>query len=98
MNDLMIVICHTCLKENPLDTFKRFFVDTADHPANTLRCVLDFFGADRLVYGSNYPYGPEEGCVFVQNSLRAIDELVLEPDVQKAILGRNAAKILGLDG
>lgn len=43
------------LKENPLTTFKRFYVDTADHPASTLRCVLDFFGPDRLVYGSNYP-------------------------------------------
>src|SRR5919109_251480 len=31
------------LKENPLDSFRRFYVDTADHPASTLRCVKDFF-------------------------------------------------------
>jgi len=85
------------LKENPLATFKRFFVDTADHPANTLRCVLEFFGPDRLVYGSNYPYGPEEGCVFVRNSLRAIEELALDSDTRNAILGDNAAQILGLN-
>lgn len=84
------------LKENPLVTFKRFFVDTADHPAATLRCVLDFFGPERLVYGSNYPYGPEEGCVFVRNSLRAVDELGLDAHGRDAILGQNAARILGL--
>ena len=82
------------LKENPLDSFRRFYVDTADHPASTLRCVLDFFGPDRMVLGTNYPYGPEEGCVLVKNSLAAIDGLGLnEPDKQK-ILGGNAARIL----
>ena len=82
------------LKENPLDSFRRFYVDSADHPASTLRCVLDFFGPDRMVLGTNYPYGPEEGCVLVRNSLAAIDGLGLnEPDKQK-ILGGNAAKIL----
>ena len=43
------------LKENPLDSFRRFYVDTADHPASTLRCVKDFFGAERMVLGTNYP-------------------------------------------
>jgi predicted TIM-barrel fold metal-dependent hydrolase len=38
------------LQENPLDSFRRFYVDTADHPASTLRCVKDFFGADRMVF------------------------------------------------
>ena len=66
------------LKENPLDSFRRFYVDTADHPASTLRCVKDFFGADRMVLGTNYPYGPEEGCVLVKNSLKAIDGLDLD--------------------
>jgi predicted TIM-barrel fold metal-dependent hydrolase len=84
------------LKENPLDSFKRFYVDTADHPASTLRCVKDFFGVDRLVLGTNYPYGPEEGCLLVKNSLKAIDGLELSRDEKEKILGRNAAAILGL--
>ena len=84
------------LQENPLDSFRRFYVDTADHPASTLRCVRDFFGVDRLVLGTNYPYGPEEGCLLVKNSLKAIDGLELtEPDKER-ILGGNAARILGI--
>ena len=84
------------LKENPLDSFRRFYVDTADHPASTLRCVQDFFSADRMVLGTNYPYGPEEGCILVKNSLKAIDELGLSAAEKTKILGGNAAIILGM--
>ena len=84
------------LEENPLDSFRRFYVDTADHPAATLKCVLDFFGPDRMVLGTNYPYGPEEGCVLVKNSLAAIDGLNLSGHDKEKILGGNAVKILGI--
>jgi len=84
------------LKENPLDSFRRFYVDTADHPATTLRCVKDFFGAERMVLGTNYPYGPEEGCLLVKNSLKAIDGLELNATEKAKILGGNAARILGI--
>jgi aminocarboxymuconate-semialdehyde decarboxylase len=84
------------LTENPLDSFRRFYVDTADHPASTLRCVKDFFGVDKLVLGTNYPYGPEEGCLLVKNSLNAIEALDLNEQEKAKILGGNAAQILGL--
>ena len=85
------------LKENPLDSFRRFYVDTADHPANTLRCVMDFFGAEQLVFGTNYPYGPEDGCRFIQNSLKAVEDLGLGPESKERILGGNAARILHIE-
>jgi len=84
------------LTENPLDSFRRFYVDTADHPSSTLKCVYDFFGADRMVLGTNYPYGPEEGCVLVKNSLKALSDLNLSKDDREKILGDNAAAILRL--
>jgi len=86
------------LNENPLEYFRRFYVDTADHPSATLRCALDFFGADQLVFGTNYPYGPEEGCRFVRNSLDAVHGLGLAPSESRAILGDTAARLLRLDG
>jgi aminocarboxymuconate-semialdehyde decarboxylase len=84
------------LRENPLDSFRRFYVDTADHPASTLRCVKDFFTPDRMVLGTNYPYGPEEGAVLVKNSLKAIEGLNLGSADKEKILGGNAARILGM--
>lgn len=85
------------LKENPLDSFKRFHVDTADHPSSTLQCVLNFFGTDRLVLGTNYPYGPEEGCLFIKNSLKAIDGMGLKKEERARILGLNAVKVLKME-
>ena len=84
------------LKESPLDSLRRFYVDSADHPASTLKCVYDFFGPDRMVLGTNYPYGPEEGCVLVKNSLKALDGLGLGKEEREKILGGNAARILRL--
>jgi len=84
------------LRENPLDSFRRFYVDTADHPASTLKCVKDFFGPGRMVLGTNYPYGPEEGCLLVKNSLKAIEGLELNSTEKEQILGANAAGILGI--
>jgi aminocarboxymuconate-semialdehyde decarboxylase len=84
------------LKENPLDSYRRFYVDTADHPSSTLKCVYDFFGADHMVLGTNYPYGPEEGCVLVKNSLKALSDLNLAKEEREKILGGNAGRILRL--
>lgn len=84
------------LQENPLDSLRRFYVDTADHPSSTLRCVKDFFTPDRMVLGTNYPYGPEEGCLLVKNSLKAIEDLDLTPADKEKILGGNARRILGI--
>jgi predicted TIM-barrel fold metal-dependent hydrolase len=57
---------------------------------------LDFFGPERLVLGTNYPYGPEEGCVLIKNSLAAINGLNLSKNDKEKVLGGNAADILGL--
>jgi len=84
------------LKENPLDSFRRFYVDTADHPASTLRCVRDFFSQDRMVLGTNYPYGPEEGCVLVKNSLKSIEGLELNSTEKENNLGANVGNMRGM--
>ncbi len=49
-----------------------------------------------MVLGTNYPYGPEEGCVLVKNSLKAIDGLDLNTIDKEKILGGNAARVLGI--
>jgi predicted TIM-barrel fold metal-dependent hydrolase len=55
------------------------------------------YGPDRLVFGTNYPYGPDEGCVFVRNSLDAVRGLGLPQPETDQILGGTAARLLGIE-
>lgn len=47
------------LPRPPLDYFRRFYADTALFGApHAVRCVLDFFGPDHVVFGTDMPLGP----------------------------------------
>ncbi|TMC77067.1 MAG: amidohydrolase [Chloroflexi bacterium] len=47
------------LPRPPLDYFRRFYADTALFGApHAVRCVLDFFGSDHVVFGTDMPLGP----------------------------------------
>lgn len=47
------------LARPPLDYFKRFYADTALFGApHAVRCVLDFFGPEHVVFGTDMPLGP----------------------------------------
>src|SRR5258708_7730970 len=49
------------LPRPPLDYFKRFYADTALFGAtNAVRCVLDFFGPDHVLFGTDMPLGPPD--------------------------------------
>lgn len=50
------------LKPSVLDYFRTFFYDTAiggSGPA--IRCCLETFGSESVVFGSDYPWGPDGG-------------------------------------
>ncbi|MGW6505447.1 hypothetical protein, partial [Nonomuraea angiospora] len=54
------------------DYFRRFYADTAlSGSAIGTRCGLDFFGADHALFGSDCPFDPEGGPMYI----RVIDAL-----------------------
>jgi predicted TIM-barrel fold metal-dependent hydrolase len=76
--------------------FARFYADTAvSGSASALRCGLDFFGADHVVFGTDFPFEGERVPVEI---LRSVRELDVSARDRGAILGGNARRILGLDG
>jgi aminocarboxymuconate-semialdehyde decarboxylase len=76
------------------DRFKRFYADTAvSGSASALRCGLDFFGAERLVFGTDFPF---EGERMPAAILASIEQADLTADVRAQILGGNAARLLNL--
>jgi len=57
-------------------------------------CGYAFFGADRMMYGSDYPFGAEAGEDFVRGNLAGVQAMDIPEGDKKKILGDNAKKIL----
>ncbi len=53
-----------------------------------------FFGPDRLMYGSDYPFGPEGGELHVRDNLAGLKSISVTQDVMAKILGGNARRLL----
>jgi predicted TIM-barrel fold metal-dependent hydrolase len=85
------------LGKRPLDYFKMFYGDTAvNGSAPAIRCGLDFFGPDRVLFGTDCPFDPEGGPVFIRESIRAIDSLKLAAPVRNKVYHGNAIRMLRL--
>jgi aminocarboxymuconate-semialdehyde decarboxylase len=82
------------LEERPSQALARMWYDSVDHahlPA--LRCAVETLGAERLLFGTDYPY--EKGDVYLA-AAGEIDLLGLSDEARAGIAGDYAAKLLGL--
>jgi aminocarboxymuconate-semialdehyde decarboxylase len=80
----------TGIAEPPTAYLKRMWVDTAmPHPL-TLRMALDFYGPDRVMYGSDNP------CWNPLAALEAVRSLELPPSESGAVLDGNVRRLVDL--
>lgn len=81
--------CRTVLKRAPSTYLKKFYFDTVVFDPVMLRHLVDVFGADHVLLGSDYPYdmGEEDprGLVRAVKGLSSADRSLIE--------GGNAAKL-----
>ena len=77
------------LGESPEESMKRFYFDTLTHDEALLRALIDYAGADHVLLGSDYPF--DMGDARHVDTVRA---LRLAPDVERAVLGGNAERLL----
>jgi aminocarboxymuconate-semialdehyde decarboxylase len=69
--------------------------DTAiDGTVGAMPCGYGFFGSERMLYGSDYPFGPEAGEDFIRENLFCVKSMVIPPEEKAKILGGNAKKML----
>jgi uncharacterized protein len=79
----------------PIDYFRLFYNDTAVGGARSaIRCGLDFFGAERVLFATDCPFDPEGGPMFIRETIGALDGLALVEDERAAIYFRNALSML----
>ena len=78
----------------PLDYFRRFYADTALFGApHAVRCVLEFFGPEHVLFGTDTPLGPPDT---IEATIADLDAAGLsEPDLG-AVYAGNAQRLLGV--
>jgi predicted TIM-barrel fold metal-dependent hydrolase len=87
---------NTPLRGEPLAACKRFFTDTATFgSAAAVECALKFFGADRVLFATDMPFGPEHGAAQIASTLDAVNQLTLSSAENEDVLHRNWARLIG---
>ena len=83
------------MTKKPIEYFKMFYADTVlGGSASALRCGLDFFGADKIVFASDCPFDPEGGPMFIREGIRSIEDLNLSEDDKRKIYFGNALRLM----
>jgi len=77
---------------SPLEYARRFYYDSLVFDRRTLRYLIDLFGADRLLVGSDFPAMPRE-----DPAARTLRSMALPQDQFDDIGWRNAYRWLGLE-
>ena len=93
--DLSLVLKR--LRKRPIDYFRMFYGDTALFGAyDATVCGLRFFGVDHVLFASDAPFDPEQGPMYIRETLAVVDQLPISADERERIYWRNAAKLLRL--
>src|SRR5579872_954314 len=83
--------------KRPVDYFRMFYNDTSVNGSRSaIRCGLDFFGIDHCLFGTDCPFDPEGGPVFIRETIRAIDSLDLSKEDRAKLYLLNAREMLRL--
>jgi predicted TIM-barrel fold metal-dependent hydrolase len=82
------------MKARPVDYFHKFYGDTALSGAlPASRCGIEFFGADHVVFATDVPFDPKPG-LFIQETIRVLDSLGLDPADKEKIYYGNALRLM----
>ena len=82
------------LERPPLDYFRLFYADTALFgAAHAVRCVVDFFGSDHVMFGTDMPLGPPDA---VEATIANLESLELSSAALTSIYEGNATRLLGI--
>ena len=86
--------CRTVIKKTPSSYLKKFYFDTIAFDPEMLRNLVDKYGPQQVLLGTDYPFDMgEEDPVGLINSVPR-----LKPAEKEMIMGRTAARLLKIRG
>jgi uncharacterized protein len=84
------------MKKRPIDYFRNFYADTALFGAGpAVRCGLEFFGVDHVLFASDMPFEPVPG-MYARETIENIEALDITPAQKDQIYCGNAMRLLKL--
>ncbi len=85
------------LTKQPIDYFRMFYADTAlNGNPSALRCGLEFFGEDHVLFGTDMPYDVENGSLSIRKTIEALERIDLPGPTKQKIYESNARRLLHL--
>jgi aminocarboxymuconate-semialdehyde decarboxylase len=73
------------------------YVDTAMFGGeHGLSCVVDFFGPDRVLFGTDTPFDAQAGSYFIPRATADVNGAIVSDSHRDAIFEGNARRILGI--
>ncbi len=86
------------LKKPPIDYFRMFYGDTALNGSDAaLRCGYTFFGAEHVLFATDFPYDDEEGERFTHEVIRSVEALDIPAAEKQMVFEDNARRLLHLE-
>jgi predicted TIM-barrel fold metal-dependent hydrolase len=83
------------LKLHPIEYFKKMYADTvANGSVGALECAYRFYGPEQIVFATDFPFGPERGERWVDETLKSVRSLDIPTAEKEMILDWNARKLL----
>jgi predicted TIM-barrel fold metal-dependent hydrolase len=84
------------MPKRPIDYFHNFYADTALFGAFAgMKCGLEFFGVDQVVFASDMPFEPSPG-LYARETIKGIEDMGLSTEDKDKIYRGNAERLLKL--
>jgi uncharacterized protein len=77
--------------------FRMFHVDTAlNGNTSALMCSRAFYGIDKILFGTDAPYDPENGFLATRDTIMSVEEMPIPEAEKQSIFEDNARRLLKL--
>ena len=86
----------TTIRRPYIGQFKKFYIDTATQGNEPLllQMAVNFFGVDRVLFGSDCPMDATAGVAFTTDAIRSVNGLQVTEAERALIFNGNAGRVL----